>query len=355
MKRIAVLVFMLVVIMQVFATKMYNLVGSIGNYPIYLQFADSDTDNDIMGIYFYKRSLKDIHFEGSRDGNEYLLQVQSEYQKISETFRLKKDNRNQFTGTWEGVNGKKMAVKLTPIDINSINNRYDNIESIAKLKQSDSYEYARASLIELKRDSVSVINGKGIVWFSEKHVNCPFFRLGNGFSKDQLSVINKELDEIHINNILNQMTCTSMWSYNNGDNIEYYTTIGLLTNDLIAFDISASWYCGGAHPDFGGIGYLIDLNTGKSFDFKNIYDITIPQLYQVLDSEYYFTKPESDDDCDYLDISVWEYFRWSITDQGVFITPSFPRVNRNCEDAFLIPFSKLDKYKRASFNYNFTN
>lgn len=126
-----------------------------------------------------------------------------------------------------------------------------------------------------------------------------------------------------------------------------------MDNNLIGFEVFSSWFCGGAHPDFGGVGYLLNLNTGKSYDLDDIYKIDSETIYNLINEREHFEKPASDDDyCDYTDLEYWDSPRWTISKEGFYFTPYFYRAARSCEEAFLVPFSKLRPYKKHSFPYN---
>ncbi|MBF0575456.1 hypothetical protein [Dysgonomonas sp. GY617] len=338
------------------AHKEYKLQGMIGTIPIYMNIEDypednSNNDRRAMGRYFYQSSLKDIVLWGNRQNNTYNLVVESGFDKVTETFTLTRKGNN-FEGKWVNSKGKALPVILTPIDTDNIQNPYIGISCVEKLREKDSYDYVRSSFVKLKRDSVSQIEDKSIIWFSEEHCDAPFFRLGNGFNKNQVTTVNPLLDEIHFENILNQLSCSFNWDYSDGTGIEYTTTIGYQDNNLIGFKVFSAWFCGGAHPDFGGIGYLLDLNNGKSYDLKDIYNIDATIIYDLVNEQENFQNPISDDYCDYTRLECWQNPRWAISKKGVYFTPDFGTVTRACEEPFFVPFSKLRPYMKQDFPYN---
>ncbi|NDW09617.1 hypothetical protein [Dysgonomonas sp. 520] len=329
---------------------MYELEGTIGKYPIFMQLETYD-DGDIRGTYYYKSSLKDIVVSGRLKAGVYKMTVESEYDKVSETFTLRRSGNN-FTGTWVNDKKKSLAVSLKPLNAAPYKSLYDHLPIMQNMREEDPYSYVRMSFVALKRDTVEVKNGKSIVWFTEKHCDMPFFRLGNGFSKDQLSKVNPLLDEKHLDFILAQLTCASPWTYNEGSSVGYRTSVDYLSDDLLGFEVFASYYCGGAHPDFYTMGFLVDLHSGSEYKKEDVYDISTEQLLKVLQSEHHFTPPTDDDDyCDYTDSSIWEYPSFSFTEGGVRVIPSFFRAARSCEVDFFIPYSKLNAYKLSSFPY----
>lgn len=342
----------------IYAQTTYQLEGTIGKSPVYMSLSiyppsSTNSETRIMGTYYYKKSLKDIFIDGRIEDNDYILSVEDGLDEIAESFRLAK-KVNSFKGTWTNKNGKTLSVNLKPISRAQGNNQYDNIDIMSDLKANNLYDYVRLSNIQLKRDTVVSIGDKSFVWFSEEHCQAPFFRLGNGFTNQQRQIVNPILDKVHLRNILDQLQCTSRWYYNNdGAGIDYNVSVDYIDDNLLGFQIFASYYCGGAHPDFGGMGYLLDLNNGASYSLSDVYDLTPAIISKLLTERYHFEKPidEDDDPCDYTDLSVWEFYSWSVNNEGISFTPSFPRVYRSCEDSFFLPYSDLKPYRKKSFPY----
>jgi hypothetical protein len=363
---ILVLVFIQVAI---YATS-YCLQGTIGKYPIYMSFEEYDTDDEITDVrYFYTSSLKDIVLSVNLKNKNYIFTFDKE--KIE----LTKTSASSFEGKWTNlISTKSLPISLKNVNIDTIKNPFDNLAMVKKMKEELPYDYIKTSFIKLNRDSTQVYKNKSFVWLNESHCKMSFFRLANGFSKQTLALINPKLDEIHINEILAQLSCSSQWEYNNkGESIEYSVDISYLTENLLGFQIFSSWFCGGAHPDFGTQGYLLDLNNAQSYeledvvifdksattrekggfdaysDYKLIY--FAPTIVKLMKEEHHFEKPTDENDCDYTDEENWDFVSWCMTESGIEFTPYFPRASRNCEEAFLIPFEKLRKYKSANFKY----
>jgi len=366
-----------------FAEDTYYLKGKLGNFQIYLYFEDytseyPNNDNAIEGKYFYQSSLKDIALSGKRSDNTFIFYFDEYKGEFQEKFVLTKDSLNNFSGTWENDNGKKLVVELQPIKEEDVANPYEDMEIIKKLKKDDLYEYAKSAFIKfVKEDVDTVINNKHIEWFSEKHCDMRFFRLGKDFSESTKNIVNKKLKEIHLSEILDQLSCALSW-YNKGNSIYYEVSIGYIDDHLLGFQIFSYWDCRFTHPDSSLSGYLIDLSDGKNYDIDDIlsFDKSVttysdddndsafesfsnyrtnffaPQLYKVMNSLYHFSKLKVDG-CDYTNIEHWDFPSWNFTSKGIEFTPSFNWNTRNCEGPFLVPFSKLKKFKNPKFPYNF--
>lgn len=349
------------------------LEGTIAKSKIYMRihvFGSAAEEPNTNGVYFYQNSLKDINFEGTQKNNIYTL-IFKHQDTIFEKFVLKKAGNTNFEGTWSDRKGKSFPVKLSPID-------FSNYKSTLP---KDYYEDEELNLIKLKflefkKQKTTVYKNKEIVWYIEKHCDVPFFRLGDSFSEKSKNEVNPVLEKIQIKNTLWQLNCSSNWYYNTGGNISFDTELTFLNNNLLGFKIASDWYCGGAYPDTGTTGYLIDLNNGKNYEIDHIiaFDKSVTtekesnfdtwvkyrkkyfatKLYSIINSEQHFVKPKETDEepCDLTNLDQWWGDEtWVYTEKGIEFTPSFPHVMRACEETFLVSFEKLKKYKNPKFPY----
>ncbi|RZJ50642.1 MAG: hypothetical protein EOO19_02725 [Chryseobacterium sp.] len=376
MKKTFLLLFLLYSAIVFCQEKTYYLEGTLGKSKIFMsvQVYKSDNESSLNTIYFYQNSLKDIKLEGKlKDSNSFTLFFKPG-DAITEKFYLKKSGNN-FDGFWYDAKDKKLVVHLEPVN-------FDKYKSNLKIRFDDEkLNFVKYKFLEFKKVKTTTYKNKEFVWYAEKHCSSDFFRLGTNFSEKNKALINPILEEIHVQNTLNQLGCSSSFEYSNGQGIEGSTTINFLNTNLLGFEISSSYYCGGAHPDFGTSGYLIDLNNGKNYEIdeilafdksvtidksritKNDSDFTAfsqyrhnhfaPKLLAVINSIEHFEKPKDEnDDCDYTNEEYWDYPSWNFTEKGIEFTPIFYRAARACETSFLVPFENLKKYRNPKFPYD---
>ncbi|MBZ4036081.1 hypothetical protein K6T82_15015 [Flavobacterium sp. 17A] len=347
----------------------YYLEGTLGKSKIFMkiQIFKYDDRTNVNTVYFYQNSLKDIQLEGKLNSNNFTLYFKPN-DVVTEKFYLKKSANNNFDGFWYDAKEKQLPVHLTPIN-------FANYKSNLKLQsQEDKLNFVKFKFLEFKKTKTTTYNNKEFVWYAEKHCDSEFFRLGGNFSEKNKNAVNPVLDEIHIQKTLIQLNCSSRFQYSEGKGIETTATINFLNNNLLGFETTDSWDCGGAHPDFGSSGFLVDLNNGKEYEIDDILafdksvtgdkkdnftafskyrnDFFAPKLLELITSIEHFKKPATDDDCDYTNVEYWDFVSWSFTEKGITFTPYFPRYNRACEEPFLVPFEKLTKYKNPKFLYN---
>lgn len=347
----------------------YYLEGTLAKSKIYMKIDvyKSNGETDLDAVYFYQNSLKDIKLEGKfKDANNFTFYFKPG-DAVSEKFYLKKSNNN-FDGFWYDAKEKQLPVHLVPVN-------FANYKSNLKLQfEDDKLNFVKFKFLEFKKIKTTTYNNKEFIWYSEKHCDSDFFRLGSNFSDQNKNTVNPILEEIHVQKTLIQLSCSSSFEYSNGKGVETTATINFLNTNLLGFETFDSWDCGGAHPDFGSSGFLIDLNNGKEYEIDDILafdksvtgdqknnfsafskyrsDYFAPKLLELITSIEHFKKPDTEDDCDYTDIENWDFISWSYTEKGITFTPYFPRVNRACEEPFLVPFEKLKKYKNPKFPYS---
>lgn len=367
------LLFVFLVSNLIFGEHNYYLEGKLGKSTIYLTIEVYDAkENSVNARYFYQNSLKDIVLEGTQVKGRFILFFKDyNADKIIEKFELTPLQNNKFKGFWSNGTGKKIALELEPIT-------FSNYKSNPIIKtENDPFDLIKLQFLSFKKDSVSVHNGKKIDWYCEKHCKVPFFRLSEDFSQGNREKINPQLNVIHTEEVLSQLNCSTRFDYSKGDNIEYTVTIGFVNQNLLGFQLFRSWDCGGAHPDFGGQGFLLDFNTGKNYELDEIiaFDKSVtydkednfnayseyrtnyfaPKLFELINETQHFKKPEDseEDDCDYTDLEIWNFVSWNFTKDGIEFTPYFYRSARSCEEPFLVAFDALKKYKNPSFPYTF--
>lgn len=343
--------------------------GTIGTSKIYLSIEEFE-NNEISGVYFYEKSLKDILLSGKKFKNKYVLTFGQLYDLKNYTEKIEFEKKgSNYQGFWVNMKGKKLPINLKKIDIS-------NYKNIYFINISNEMDLIKMPFLEFSQDSISKYNNQEFNWFSEAHGSTPFLRLGKTFQTRTENFINRKLEKKHVEMALSQLSCSTLNYYSEGKSIDYNVNITYLDTNLLGFNVTASWYCGGAHPDFGTEGHLLDLNTGKFFELDEIiaFDSSVtteqiggfeafndyrtnyfaPKIVEIINSEQHFTKPSKEGElCDYTDLEQWNIVEWSFTEKGIEITPFFYRAARACQKPFLINFEKLKPYKNTTFPYNF--
>jgi hypothetical protein len=340
--------------------------GTIEDIKIHI--AISVYDDGCQARYYYDSKLLDIQStECKVDKNRYDVYV----------------NHDMNDKTKKAANGEHFILNIKD---DSIDGTWQNNSSKPKnvnLKISEkSYERFRNDNLSFSRDKIqNVSQNREIVWIKENHSEIQYPRLGNGFSKQEIVATNNILENIQKDMAIGYLTCVSRFDYESG--METTNALEFVGANFISIGTSDNYYCGGAHPDFGSYGILIELKSGKSYDIDEVlaFDV-IPPQYRWGDSDEAFSalakyrkehfapmikklvfesqrwdlnEKVDPDDCDYSDEEVWDFPSWYATKKGIAITPIFARVMRCCEESFVIPYNLLEKYKNPNFPYRLEN
>jgi len=177
--------------------------------------------------------------------------------------------------------------------------------------------------------------------------------------------INTALLEKQIEETLNFFDCSA------AKNGEYYLDVNEIfsTDNLFSLNITVSYYCGGAHPDFGSEGLNFNAKTGELltlddvvwFDNKkppaansdswyeyrdSVFANKIIEIFKKLYPAKMKTPKDNEEECDYSDPEVWNYVNWNFTDKGLHLGAYFARAARACDDPewAVIPYRILKNY-----------
>ena len=354
--------------------------GHIGKSEIYF-YLPCDVTKKIAkenscgyGTYFYRKSLQDIKLEEALPATKkykFNLQVKHSLEdnaEAEELFELNYKN-GQLIGYWR-QKGKVLAVKLKPFN------------SDKKDDEEERFREVRSSFLKFKRGKVQKFSRlkKELVWIEEEHTKSTMFRLGNGFSSRIRNKLNPLLDKSQEQNALFELTCTSRWAYGSGVE-SLVNEVTYLSKDLLGYSTFSSYFCGGAHPDFGTTHYLVDLHTGKYYTLDDIvkFQQNVPKdtdnnweernkynelvarklrelAFKAEGMELKENQKLEEDSYDPYQLSHWEYMDWSYEKDGIRFFLDFCSAARCYRgDSYLIPFKLLESYKNPDFPYAFKN
>ena len=355
--------------------------GHIGKSEIYFYLPCDvtkkiDDNNDCgYGSYFYRKSLQDIKLEEALPATKkykFNLQVKHSLEDNAEPkefFELNYKN-GQLVGYWSQI-GKKLPIKLKPY---SYKNKNDDAEEAFTLLRGEFLKFKRGKVQKFPKQN------KELVWIEEEHTQSTMFRLGNGFSSNIRKKLNPILDKSQEQDALFELTCGSRWSYGSGVE-SLVNDVTYLSKDLLGYSSFSSYFCGGAHPDFGTTHYLVDLHTGKYYALSDIvkFQKNVPKSTDKWEKRNKYSelvakklrelafkaegmelkenkKLEEGDGYDPYSISHWEYMDWSYEKDGIRFFLDFCTASRCFRgDSYLIPFKLLEPYKNPDFPYAFKN
>lgn len=327
--------------------------GTIGKYPIYIQFTLEG--NTVEGYYFYKNKLVDISLSGNYKTGLITLMSKDIYGETAENpevFKFKWPNKLP-EGTWTH-RGKPLPLKLaalTPKETNSpkCSNPYLKKEAYI----ANDLTKVKIGLFKLKQDGpVTTVNQVKIRSFTEVLTGISLFRIDSGLVAEKQKDANLYLEYLHLSEFLENLDCAS-YSEDGSSNYHFDAFAITVSNAFVGFSVFKSYYCGGAHPDEENYGVNYDLNTkkqiqpgdylilGKESTFEE-------RIYTYLSKTYsgYFDGERDSDmmDCEYQEKDLWTAdCKFTFTSEGLKLHPSFSHYKAPCLDPewAVIPYSEL--------------
>ncbi|WP_336347297.1 hypothetical protein [Pseudomonas monsensis] len=356
--------------------------GTLGKMPIVLELNTTQQD-EVTGRYFYEKYHRDLELSGSlQDSTLNLVEGNNRYgdDKPLPTLKLK-ETANGWQGEWQSPQGKKLPVKLAEAKLPAPTSA--TLPFVAALPNDEPYEYLRLQGLKLKPAKKENFMGYDLQWWTEPETKISLFSVESGLSKDDQQRVNQQLLGRLWNEVISYHSC----QLRGGENVEFMQQAEpkMISPAVVSLNISTSYYCGGAHPDFGDSPLNIDVKTGHPLSLEDVLWVgegkpllhaerdslgdkplseaesdaryryvskeLVPWVIQQFTALYptEMKKPAQDDDCDFTDESIWGTTPWYFTDMGLYLGAYFARVQRSCDrpDWSILPYSVVKQHPGA--------
>ncbi|WP_242208253.1 MULTISPECIES: hypothetical protein [unclassified Pseudomonas] len=356
--------------------------GTLGKTPIVVELNTTQPD-EVTGRYFYEKYHRDLALSGSlQDSTLSLVEGNNRYgdDKPLPTLKLE-ETGSGWQGEWQSPQGKKLPVKFTEAKLPAPTSA--TLPFIAALPNGEPYEYLRLQGLKLKPAKKENFMGYDLQWWTEPETKISLFSVESGLSKDDQQRVNQQLLGRLWNEVISYHSC----QLQGGENVEFMQQAEpkMISPAVVSLNISTSYYCGGAHPDFGDSPLNIDVKTGHPLSLEDVFWVGkgTPILHAERDSlgdkplseaesnarYQYVSKelvpwvikqftalyptemktPTGDDDCNFQDESIWGTSPWYFTEKGLYLGAYFARVQRSCDspDWSILPYSLVKQHPGA--------
>lgn len=356
--------------------------GTLGKMPIVLELNTTQQD-EVTGRYFYEKYHRDLELSGSlQDSTLNLVEGNNRYgdDKPLPTLKLE-ETASGWQGEWQSPQGKKLPVKLAAAKLPAPTSA--TLPFVAALPNDEPYEYLRLQGLKLKPAKKENFMGYDLQWWTEPETKISLFSVESGLSKDDQQRVNQQLLGRLWNEVISYHSC----QLRGGENVEFMQQAEpkMISPAVVSLNISTSYYCGGAHPDFGDSPLNIDVKTGHPLSLEDVLWVgegkpllhaerdslgdkplseaesdaryryvskeLVPWVIQQFTALYptEMKKPAQDDDCDFTDESIWGTTPWYFTDKGLYLGAYFARVQRSCDrpDWSILPYSVVKQHPGA--------
>ncbi|WP_460094873.1 hypothetical protein [Pseudomonas sp. S2_B03] len=356
--------------------------GTLGKMPIVVELNITQQD-EVTGRYFYEKYHRDLPLSGALQNSTLTLtEGNNRYgdDKPLSTLELE-ETGSGWQGEWKSPQGKKLPVKLIEARLTAPTS--STLPFIAALPYSEPYEYLRLQGLKLKPAKKENFMGYDLQWWTEPETKISLFSVESGLSKDDQQRVNQQLLGRLWNEVISYHGC----QLQGGENVEFMQQAQpkMISPAVVSLNISTSYYCGGAHPDFGDSPLNIDVKTGHPLSLEDVLWVGEgkPLLHAERDSlgdeplskdesnarYQYVSKelvpwvikqftalyptemktPTGDDDCNFQAESIWGTSPWYFTEKGLYLGAYFARVQRSCDrpDWSILPYSLVKQHPGA--------
>lgn len=327
--------------------------GTAGPTRIVLTVEGEDA-GEVWGRYFYQSSRRDIAVQGTRQGEDLVLEARYTGDRLA----LRTEG-STLVGSLTTAAKRRFPVRLTRVTAAAA------VPAAAPAGLS-LHERLQLAGLRLEPQARESIDGKPIRWFGEAKSGVRLFRVEGGYSPPALAAMNAALTRNQWREVHQSLGCTGADGRAGLD-----AGVGgrpWLGARYVSYRWRANWDCAGAaHPDFGVAGYSFDARTGRELSLDAVLPAgAAPAPRQDSDAWYGYRSKvfapavvaalgryhpaemqpapaDGGDDCNYADPDVWAFPAWQLTPKGLWLGASFPRVVRACDnpDWSTLPWSAL--------------
>ncbi len=241
--------------------------GMLGKQKIVMRIKISDSGT-INGSYFYTNYHRDIPLTGTRDGQRIQLAEGAENAPDLPQFDLNLKTDGDWSGLWTNAQGKTLKVMLRrarAIQQSGNTDRY-----VLQLRDKNLYEYLRLSGLTLRPGRRASFMGYTLQWWIEPDSKISLFEIVDGYPDDMRRNINQALRDRLWHEVSTFHQCMLDGSRFSGADFNQIVTPKSLTSNVVSVSVFTSYFCGGAHPDFGDNPINLDARTGHALTLEDV-------------------------------------------------------------------------------------
>lgn len=341
--------------------------GTLGKSAIVAEL-DASADG-LEGRYFYRRHRLDIPLEAqpAADGAQVLGERADWRTEEAERPHWALHRAGDgYTGQWRDAKGKSLPIALKPVAAARL--PVDADPALEALRKGETYDYLRLSGLKLVDDGSEQRGAYHLQWRREPNSGIRLFEVVDGYPADTRDRVNRVLHARLWSEVQAYYECLS-----GGGEGEYEQTVTVhrLDPKILSASVFTSYYCGGAHPDFGDSPINLDPRTGRELRLEDVISTGKPAPSDEHDSAWLdyrsqvwapwlvaqfqrlypeqMKTSEGEDECDYADEQIWSFPSWHATDKGLYLGASFYRAARACDDPdwSVLPWSVVRQHHGA--------
>ncbi len=342
--------------------------GTLGKSAIIAELEPGKDGTE--GRYFYRRHRLDIPLEAQPGADGAAVMSERADWRTDDAERprwtLRKDGDGRYSGQWRDAKGKTLPIVLRPVAAAGL--PVDPDPALEALRVGETYDYLRLSGLKLVDDGSEQRGAYRLQWQREPNSGMRLFQVVEGYPAQTRERVNRVLHARLWSEVRAYYECLS-----GGGEGEYEQTVTVhrLDPKILSASVFTSYYCGGAHPDFGDSPINLDPRSGRELRLEQVISTGKPAPSDEHDSAWLDYRSqvwapwlvaqferlypaqmkagEGEDECDYADDQIWSFPSWYATDQGLYLGASFYRAARACDDPdwSVLPWSVVRQHHGA--------
>ncbi len=331
--------------------KSYYLQGKIGESFVGVRIDEYESDSYIR--IFNIGELTEKVLPGKIDANSW-FEFSTDTNAGGHNFeyiRIHELEGHRWEGEYMDATNISKKIVLSPIIMENL--RHPFLEVIKKY-EIDPYTALRTKDLEFAPVSEQKISKKGTInWVEDNLAHITFFRIAdypNG--SPSLDSINQLLIAKHLKYILEAFTC------NDGQGRENFKAsfeVHLLNAALLSFTATIGTDCFNTGMSYVNYNETYRIDTAKEVHLEELlymgpppleslkegsrewtqyrYTVFGPQVLSLLKGLYpQKMETTAADDCDYADVSGWQFPSWHLSPQGLWLGNKSPMLSYNCHE-----------------------
>lgn len=322
--------------------------GTIGKQPVVADF-DFDSVAEVSGRYFNSKDLLDIKLSGTRESENALrFETKPRAGGAAEHWRLERKGE-ELIGQLESGDGRKLPVRLRRIEEEDVPEASDPV--LEEMRKDDLFEYLRVSELKLTRGQTETFGGHRVQWWEEPRSKVRMVEVLSGYDAATLTRVNRILRTRQWETVSTHFYCMS----SPGSSSTVKTTLRLMDDRFVSISRFTEFACDGEPANSGDAVINFDVRNGEDLTLEDVLwlgkgeppskrDSDDGKRYRAYRSaerspwivaalvKLYPDKMAADSEtCNYKQPSGWDKVTWSMTPQGLLVSPFLPRNVRSCE------------------------
>ncbi len=330
-------------------------VGTLGSSAIVLKL-ETLAPEEVSATYYYRRIGRDIQLDGISRANgtfkltEVKLPDREDFARLELTLQ-----GTNLSGSWAELKGERRVYNIALRKANSSDFAALKLPSASALKKwmlENPLDALRFDM-PLKAAKLETVAGKRVQWLMEPKSQTVFPSLLNASA-----AVNDALNVERYRIASDQLQCVI-------DDYEYTPKVSLYSSRLLSLNATATYYCGGAYPDYFEDNYTLDLKTAKVLMLEDLYRFTSVKMDLDPSSVGYLKYIEArtkvllslilkygvtqgsiaGESKEGLGIdNGFSEPTWHLTAKGLVVRSSLPHVISAGEESYELPYSSLTQY-----------